>query len=150
MQATRGAAAECDFFPLKHCIVLEQEGMTAKLHGVSIILMNPLLLKTLHIAGVITLFASLGATLLAGSGKKSASILHGVSLAFILLIGFAMLKKPPMDESWWMIKLVLWLFLGVAPLLVKKKLLPPWMAFTLSVGAAVLATWLGLMKSAAF
>jgi len=57
--------------------------------------MDPILLKTLHVAGVIALFTSLGASLMGGSGKKGASILHGVSLIFILLIGFAMLKKPP-------------------------------------------------------
>jgi len=62
--------------------------------------MNPIILKTIHLAAVFTLFISLGATFLAGSGKKSASILHGVSLLLILLVGFAMLKKPPMDEYW--------------------------------------------------
>jgi hypothetical protein len=35
--------------------------------------------------------------MLAGSRQKAASILHGVSLVLILLVGFAMLKKPPMD-----------------------------------------------------
>lgn len=87
--------------------------------------MDYMLLKTLHIAGVFALFASLGATQLAGSGKKSASILHGFSLVVILLIGFAMLKKPPMDQYWWMVKLGLWLFIGMAPLLSKRKILPP-------------------------
>lgn len=111
--------------------------------------MNPLLLKTLHLAGVIALFTSLGATFLAGSGKKGAAALHGISLIFILLVGFAMLKKPPMDEYWWMVKLGLWLFLGVAPALVKKKILPGWMALVLSIAAGTWAAWLGMMKSAA-
>ncbi len=62
--------------------------------------MDQLLLQTLHIAGVFALFSSLGATLLAGSKKQSASMLHGISLVLILLIGFAMLKKPPMDQQW--------------------------------------------------
>lgn len=109
--------------------------------------MDPILLKTLHIAGVIGLFTSLGATLLGGSGKKGASILHGVSLVFILLVGFAMLKKPPMDQSWWMIKLGLWLFLGVAPVLAKRNVLPGPVVLGLSIAAAVTAAWLGLSKS---
>lgn len=108
--------------------------------------MDLLLLKTLHIAGVIGLFTSLGATLLAGSGKKGASILHGVSLLFILAIGFAMLKKPPMDQSWWMIKLGLWLFIGAAPVLAKRKVLPASVVLILCVAAAVAAAWLGLTK----
>jgi hypothetical protein len=108
--------------------------------------MDPVLLKTLHLAGVFGLLTSLGASLLAGSGKKSASILHGISLLLILLVGFAMLKKPPMDQSWWMIKLGLWLFLGVAPVLSKRKLLPAWIVLVLSLAAAVTAAWLGLKK----
>lgn len=112
--------------------------------------MDPLLLKTLHIAGVIGLFTSLGATLLGGSGKKGASILHGISLLLILLIGFAMLKKPPMGQSWWMIKLGLWLFIGVAPALAKRKILPASVVLVLCIAAATAAAtaaaWLGLTK----
>jgi hypothetical protein len=108
--------------------------------------MEYMMLKTLHIAGALGLFTSLGATLLAGSAKKSASIIHGVSLLLILLVGFAMLKKPPMDQSWWMIKTGLWLFLGVAPVLARRKVLPAWSVLVLSLAAAVAAAWLGLRK----
>jgi hypothetical protein len=108
--------------------------------------MDLILLKTLHVAGVVVLFTSLGATLLAGSGKKSASILHGISLLFILLIGFAMLKKPPMDHYWWMAKLGLWLFIGVAPALAKRRVLPSWLVLVLCIAAAGTAAWLGLRK----
>jgi hypothetical protein len=108
--------------------------------------MDLLLLKTLHLAAAFGLFTSLGATLLAGSGKKAASIVHGVSLLLILLVGFAMLKKPPMDQSWWMIKIGLWLFLGVAPVLAKRKVLPAWLVLVLSIAAAATAAWLGLKK----
>jgi len=106
--------------------------------------MDPLLLKTLHLAGVFALFASLGATMLGGSQKKVASALHGISLIFILLIGFAMLKKPPMDQYWWMAKLGLWLFIGAAPVLSKKKILTPWMVFVLCIAAATYAAYLGV------
>lgn len=108
--------------------------------------MDLLLLRALHVAGVAAVFTSLGAILLAGSGKKSASILHGISLLFVLLIGFAMLKKPPMDQSWWMIKLGLWLFIGAAPALSKRKVLPGWMVLTLCLVAAGTAAWLGIRK----
>ncbi len=108
--------------------------------------MDPLLLKTLHLAGVFALFASLGATMLGGSNKKIASILHGVSLVFILVIGFAMLKKPPMDQYWWMAKLGIWLFIGLAPALSKKKVLPANIVFILCLVAATAAAYLGLYK----
>lgn len=108
--------------------------------------MDPITLKVLHLAGVFALFSSLGATLLAGSGKKGVSILHGVSLVLILLVGFAMLKKPPMHQYWWMVKLGLWLFIGLAPALAKRKVLPSSIVFGLCLGAAVIAAWLGLTK----
>lgn len=108
------------------------------------------LLTILHLAGVFALFASLGATLLGGSNQKSASILHGVSLLIILLAGFAILKKPPMNEYWWMAKLGIWLFIGVAPVLAKKKILCPCVVFSLTIVAAICAAYLGIYKAAAF
>ena len=108
--------------------------------------MDPFILKTLHLAGVIGLFTSFGATLLAGSGKKGASALHGISLLLIALVGFAILKKPPMDQYWWMVKLALWLFLGAAPALAKRKVLPTWLVLILCVAAGIFAAWLGLRK----
>jgi hypothetical protein len=108
--------------------------------------MDPFLLKFLHLAGVFALFASLGATLLGGSNRKSASMLHGVSLLIILLVGFAMLKKPPMDQYWWMAKLGIWLFIGVAPVLAKKKILCPCVVFVLTLVGAVGAAYLAFYK----
>lgn len=108
--------------------------------------MDYMTLKTLHLAGALILFTSLGATLLAGSGKKGAAALHGIALLLILLVGFAMLKKPPMGQSWWMIKTGLWLFLGIVPAMAKRKVLPTWVLLILSLAAGVAAAWLGLTK----
>ena len=108
--------------------------------------MDLTLLRILHIAGAITLFTALGAILLGNSSKKGASILHGVSLLFILVIGFAMLKKPPMGQYWWMVKLGLWLFLGLAPALSKRKVLPSSVVLVLCLAAAVAAAWLGIRR----
>lgn len=108
--------------------------------------MNPLLLKTLHIVGVVALFSSLGSILLASARSKAASILHGVSLILILLVGFAMLRKPPMDQYWWMVKLALWLFIGAAPALAKRKIMAGPLVLVLCIAAAGFAAWLGLAK----
>jgi hypothetical protein len=108
--------------------------------------MDPFLLKILHLAGIFALFASLGATLIGGSNQKSASILHGVSLLIILLAGFALLKKPPMDQYWWMAKLGIWLFIGVAPVLAKRKILCPCVVFALTLVGAIGASYLAFYK----
>jgi hypothetical protein len=108
--------------------------------------MDPFLLKTLHLAGVFALFTSLGAVLLGASGKKGASMLHGISLLLILAVGFAMLKNPPLGQFWWVIKLAMWVFLGAAPVLAKRKVLPATLVLILCIAAAALAAWLGLRK----
>lgn len=109
--------------------------------------MDPFLLKTLHLAGAFGLFTALGSIALAGSShRKGASMLHGISLLLILVIGFAMLKKPPMGQYWWMVKLGLWLFLGAAPALAKRKVLPAPVLIGLALLAAVAAAYLGLKK----
>ena len=108
--------------------------------------MNILLLHTLHLIGAFALFTSLGSILLAGSNLKSASMLHGISLLLILIIGFVMLKKPPMEHYWWMAKLGLWLFLSLAPALAKRKVLPAPVLLLLSIAAAACAAWLGYTK----
>ena len=103
-------------------------------------------LVTLHLAGVFGLFTSLGASMLAGSGKKSASILHGISLLLILGVGFAMLQKPPMDQHWWQVKLAIWLFIGAAPAFVKRKVIPAPVILTLCLIGGIAAAWLGSAK----
>jgi hypothetical protein len=110
--------------------------------------MSYFLLKTLHLFGVIALFTSLGVILAECSERcrKRASIIHGVSLLILLLVGFALLRKPPLDQQWWMVKLVLWLFLGVVPVLAKRKLAPPPVLLFGSILAGVLAAWLAIAK----
>lgn len=104
--------------------------------------------KFLHLAGVIGLFTSLGATLLAGSGKKCASMLHGISLLLILVAGFGALAKykMPMDQYWWMVKVGLWLFLGAAPVLSKRSVMPTSVVLLLSLAAGIGAAYLGIYK----
>jgi hypothetical protein len=108
--------------------------------------MNPLLLKLLHLAAVMALFSSLGAVLLGESRKKGAAMLHGISLISVLLIGFAMLQKPPVGQYWWIGKLVLWLFIGAAPALSKRKVLPGSAVLALCIAAGIAAGWLALYK----
>ncbi|MEP4079227.1 hypothetical protein [Haloferula sp.] len=104
-------------------------------------------MKTLHIAGTFGFFSAIGAIALgSGSSKKAASILHGVSLVLILLVGFAMLKKPPAGQYWWMVKLGLWLVLGVTPALAKRKVMPPAAVLTVAVVCGVIAAYLGMAK----
>lgn len=110
--------------------------------------MDPFLLKAVHIAAALGVFAGIGAIVTAADEKnrKLASALHGISLLLILLVGFAMLKKPPMDQHWWQVKLVIWLFLGAAPALAKRKVLPAGALLGICLLAGAGAAYLALAK----
>ena len=110
------------------------------------ILNNPVLLKTLHLVGVFVLFAALGAVLIGGSGRMWASMLHGMALLLIIVVGFVLLRKPSLPPYWWLLKLGMWVFLGVAPVLAKRKVLPGALVLLLCLAAAAFAAWLGLRR----
>ncbi len=110
--------------------------------------MNPLYFKILHLAGALGVFTAMGAILMGvqESCRKCAAMLHGISLLLLLLAGFAILQKPPMELHYWKVKLVLWLFLGVAPVLARRKVMPM-PALLLTLAAGVFAAYLGVTKS---
>ena len=116
---------------------------------VSVSPMDLILMKTLHVAAALGVFTAMGAIILGGkeSSRKAASMVHGISLLLLLLVGFALLRKPPMELHYWKIKIVLWLFLGVAPVLARKEKLPTVVLLLLTLAAGAGAAYLGLTKS---
>lgn len=116
--------------------------------------MNPLVYQLIHLAGVIGLFTAFGAVL-AGSGacekcRKGATILHGVSLLLLLAAGFGMLAKLHQNQfhAWVIAKLVIWVLLGVAPVLAKRKVLPNGVILGAVLLLGVAAAFLGIFKPA--
>ncbi len=90
--------------------------------------------NTLHIVGAILVFMALGAAVLhAANGgtrennqsRKLIAALHGVGLLVILVAGFGMLAKiGGMNNGlpgWLHPKLLVWLLLGAAPVLIARK-----------------------------
>ena len=110
--------------------------------------MNPFVLKIVHLAGAFGVFAAMGAIITGATegNRKLASALHGVSLLLLFLAGFAILKKPPMELHYWKIKIVLWLFLGVVPVLARKKTMPAPVLLLLTLATGIFAAYLGVMK----
>ena len=110
--------------------------------------MDPFLLKTLHVAAALGAFAGVGAIVTAADDKsrKLGGMLHGIFLLVLLLIGFAMLKKPPMDQHWWQVKLVIWLVIGAAPALAKRKVMPPAAILSICVVLGAGAAYLAMAK----
>ena len=120
--------------------------------------MSYLFYKILHLAGVFFLFAALGGfTLRAMSRSESvrtrklAGITHGVALLVVLVSGFGLLARLQITHDWlfppWIWgKLLVWLLLGAATALIKRK--AGWRAalwFVLPL-LGVVAAWLALYK----
>lgn len=120
--------------------------------------MSYLSYKILHLVGIFFVFAALGGlTLRARSQpetartRKLAGITHGIALLLVLVSGFGLLARLNVTHAWifppWIWgKILVWLLLGVATALVKRKagwrgVL--WFAWPL-LGA--LAAWLALYK----
>lgn len=110
--------------------------------------MDLFLLKALHVAAALGAFAGVGAIVTAADDKnrKLGGMLHGIFLLLIILLGFAMLKKPPMDQHWWQVKLVIWLLIGAAPALAKRKVLPAGAILAICVVLGGAAAWLAMAK----
>ncbi len=80
--------------------------------------------KVIHILGVLFVFASLGALILAsrdgawgGRGRKLAGMTHGIALLVVLIAGFGALARHGMSNPahwplWVWIKALIWLILG--------------------------------------
>lgn len=79
----------------------------------------------LHFVGILLLFSSLGAQALyvAQGGTKAAwayrrpmAILHGIGMALVLIAGFGLMARYKFtfgDQPWIILKLVIWLILGL-------------------------------------
>jgi hypothetical protein len=88
--------------------------------------------KVIHILGVLFVFASLGALMLAsregverGNGRKLAGMTHGIALLLVLVAGFGTLARlglgnPATWPLWVWIKLAIWLVLGGIIVLIRR------------------------------
>jgi hypothetical protein len=109
--------------------------------------MDPNIYKVIHLAGVIILFGALGASIYTSSNKdnKLAAILHGISLLLILVSGFGLIARIWGSQwQWWMfVKMAIWLLLGGAYTLGKKRLISENTTFGIVLALGILAALLG-------
>lgn len=105
--------------------------------------------KVLHLLGIFGLFAAFGAAITDSAKSKWVSMLHGVSLLVILIAGFGMLARLGIMSSmpaWVIGKMVIWLALGGALVLAKRKLLPTAVTLVILLGLGSAAAYLALWK----
>jgi len=62
--------------------------------------------------------------------------LHGAALLFMFVAGFAMIAKGGFNfgtSQWLYIKIACWFLLGAFPILLYKKVMPPWVSLIVLV-----------------
>ncbi|MEZ6187567.1 MAG: hypothetical protein R3F62_21475 [Planctomycetota bacterium] len=113
--------------------------------------------KVLHLLGLMLLFFAIGGYTLKGDpegpGAKRAKLLlglcHGLGLLILLVAGFGLLAKMQLMSSfptWAILKILIWLAFGAAPVAIKKTpaLVRPFWAGIVFLG--VVAAYLAIFK----
>jgi len=113
--------------------------------------------KVLHLCGLILLFFGLSSALtlkmagvaFTGSVKKMAFITHGVGLFIMLVGGFGLLARLGFGgnmPNWAIAKICIWVLLGGAIALAKRKGQFGWPLMILFVALGTIAAWLAITK----
>jgi hypothetical protein len=111
--------------------------------------MSPELYHVLHLCGVLMLFLGLGGMFASegGKGSKLFPALHGVGLLVMLVAGLGVAHKSGLGwPAWLLAKIACWVVLGAVPVLVKRGVLPRFLALLLVLALGGVAAWLGHAK----
>ena len=111
--------------------------------------MDPGIYKFIHYIGIFLLLSGIGGIIFAEKDKlKLPVISHGIGLLLILLGGFGMQARLKIGfPDWFIAKIAIWLVLGAALVIAKRRLLPPVATWLMVVILASIAAWLGLTNS---
>ncbi|MEE9383850.1 MAG: hypothetical protein V3V08_10595 [Nannocystaceae bacterium] len=117
------------------------------------------LYKVVHVLGIAMVCVGIGATAVAAllaqnqhpglpPLKKLSAITHGVGLLLILVSGFGILAKLHLSftSPWLVLKLVVWLLLGVAPVVWRRVPQSATIMWWAVPALVALAGYLGLSK----
>ncbi len=113
--------------------------------------------KIIHLISIVLLFSGLTGILaiqmsggtLSGKAKSLVFRAHGLGLFFLLVSGFGLLAKLGLTKNipgWIFGKLAIWLILGLAVSLVKRKGHIGWPIFISLISIFSLAAYLAVMK----
>jgi hypothetical protein len=116
--------------------------------------------KVVHILGVLFVFASLGALILAsrdgawgGRGRKLAGMTHGIALLVVLIAGFGAMARLGMGNPghwplWVWIKALIWLVLGGIIVLIRRAPQLSTLLWWLLPLLGAIAAWAAIYKPA--
>lgn len=111
--------------------------------------MDPLTYRIIHLIGLAALAIGIGGMLAGGANRRTFVMLQGIALALILISGFGMLAKLHLGfPAFAMVKLAIWLVLGMLPLIFRKLQAPLIACILIALTLIGIAAWLGVMKPA--
>lgn len=109
--------------------------------------------KVLHLTGLVTLFAALGALSIVAAGRrKPFAILHGIGAVILLVAGFGLLARLQLMQNlglWVYGKIAIWLVLGTTPVILRRKPNLALATLMVSLVLGVIAACLAIFKPGA-
>jgi hypothetical protein len=113
--------------------------------------MTPDIYRLIHVTGVLCLFLGLGGILGAGGGDAKVAklfpVLHGVGLAAMLVAGIGFAHRSELGwPNWMLAKIACWVVIAAAPTLVRRGVLPRFLALLLVLCVGAAAAWLARAK----
>ncbi|MCP5536403.1 MAG: hypothetical protein H7A51_09240 [Akkermansiaceae bacterium] len=119
--------------------------------------MNYEIYRLIHFAGLFTLFFAFGSLFAGKASTKGAAIGHGIGLMLILLGGFGMQAKLKAAyiithgssfPTWLILKIVIWVILGGALVLAKRRIIQGAPAWILIIALGLASAYLAYNKPA--
>jgi hypothetical protein len=105
--------------------------------------------KIIHLIGVAALALGIGGVMAGGANRKIFSILQGIALLVMLVSGFGLLAKLHLGfPHFAMVKTVIWVVLGVIPMILRRLRVPVSAGIAISLALIGIMAWLGVMKPA--
>ena len=136
-------------FRQRQCQAIETKSFAKRGNRVQRRVMDPLFYKLLHIIGLGAMLLGLGGMMAGGNNRKLFAIWQGVGLIILLVSGFGMLAKMGLGfPHFAIVKTVLWLVIGMLPVILRKMGVPTSFAICISLTMLGIMAWLGIMKPA--
>src|SRR5260370_27388655 len=101
--------------------------------------------RIIHVIGVAAVALGLGGLMGGGNNRRTFAIWQGIGLLVILVSGFGLLAKGKLGfPHFAMVKLILWVLIGMLPMVFRRLNLSASMAVVISLALIGAAAWLGV------
>jgi hypothetical protein len=105
--------------------------------------------QIIHLVGLAAVALGTGGMMAGGNNRKLFAIWQGVGLIVVLVAGFGMLAKGKLGfPHFAIVKLILWVVVGMMPLILRKLKTPLTVNILISLALVGILAWLGVMKPA--